>query len=155
MLARSRNFPPRFLQGRASRGFFPLAFYELISRITREQACDECGNKLNIKVGDNGEGFFSLWERGTIAFFSPLPHKFFFHSNCCQESFPRGGKESRAFFTNPSSVNTRPYKASPDRNIIFAPFWDRKRGCRLEIVITSSTIYRGKTLVFLRPASAR
>lgn len=57
-------------------------------------------------------------------------------------------ERNRAFFTNPSSVNTQPYKATPDRNIIFAPFWDRKRGCRREIVITSSTIYRGKTLVF-------
>lgn len=98
VLARSRNFPPRFLQGRASRGFFPLAFYELISRITREQACDECGNKLNIKVGDNGEGFFSLWERGTIAFFSPLPHKFFFTAIAVKRVF-REVERNRAHFS--------------------------------------------------------
>lgn len=95
--------------------------------ITRERTC---GNKSSIKLA----GFFSLGIGRTIAsprlFSRQLPSREF------------SVERSRAFFTNPSSVNTQPYKATPDRNIIFAPFWDRKRACRREIVITSSSRFR-------------
>lgn len=95
--------------------------------ITRERTC---GNKSSIKLA----GSFSLGIGRTIAsprlFSRQLPSREF------------SVERSRAFFTSPSSVNTQPYKATPDRNIIFAPFWDRKRACRREIVITSSSRFR-------------
>lgn len=95
--------------------------------VTREQTC---GNKSSIKLA----GSFSLGIGRTIAsprlFSRQLPSREF------------SVERSRAFFANPSSVNTQPYKATPDRNIIFAPFWDRKRACRREIVITSSSRFR-------------